>query len=219
LRSLQKQKIQALFFDFDGVLFDLEPLHFKAWELTLEKLGYQDSSFSLENVIGISDKEIADHFINVFSISMKSENLQEEKELNYDYLISDVQFPAKELQDILKKYRQSFKLLIVSSSTTSAIKKILDRCNLANYFFTIIGADKVQNHKPHPEPYQMALEACSISADQAVAVEDSVAGLRSAQDVGISAIWFKKYQHTPPSEYQNSFPSISHLSELELFIQ
>lgn len=41
------------------------------------------------------------------------------------------------------------------------------------------------NHKPHPEPYLKALEHAGVSAEEAIAVEDSERGISSALAAGL----------------------------------
>ncbi len=205
MNLLPEQKIQALFFDFDGVLFDLEPLHFQAWLTVIEKLGMHDQKFSLSDVIGISDLTIADYFISRLSLSLSIDQLMENKNRSYDQIIENKLFDVKDLNTVLEQLSRMYKLLIVSSSSTMIIKKILMRHNLAHFFLDIIGSDKVTRHKPDPAPYEYALKQAGTKKKQAIAIEDSEAGLLSADRAGLSAIWFSLYQHLPPTNFQKRF--------------
>ncbi|WP_163027289.1 HAD family hydrolase, partial [Pseudomonas viridiflava] len=48
----------------------------------------------------------------------------------------------------------------------------------------VIGGELARG-KPHPMPYLTALELLGVSADEAIAFEDSLAGVQSAHAAGI----------------------------------
>lgn len=61
------------------------------------------------------------------------------------------------------------------------------------YFEFLVTGDEVQNGKPHPEPYLMAIEMLrktdpSITAAHCAALEDSVPGVASAMASGVATI-------------------------------
>jgi beta-phosphoglucomutase-like phosphatase (HAD superfamily) len=53
-----------------------------------------------------------------------------------------------------------------------------------------VSCNEVQNGKPDPEGYNSILEKLSISASDAIAVEDSPAGIEAALSAGIDVIGF-----------------------------
>ena len=71
-------------------------------------------------------------------------------------------------------------LALCSSASRQAIFLALRKLEAQEYFQIIVSGDDVQNSKPHPEPYERALEQLQIRADQALAVEDSQSGFQSA---------------------------------------
>ena len=55
-------------------------------------------------------------------------------------------------------------------------------------FEIVVTGDKVTRGKPHPEPYLTGLEMLGLKADQAVAVENAPAGIRSALGAGLTCL-------------------------------
>jgi beta-phosphoglucomutase-like phosphatase (HAD superfamily) len=55
-------------------------------------------------------------------------------------------------------------------------------------FDVVIAGDDATRPKPFPDPYLQACEALGVSPDQAVAIEDSPNGLRSAVASGAAVI-------------------------------
>jgi beta-phosphoglucomutase-like phosphatase (HAD superfamily) len=55
-------------------------------------------------------------------------------------------------------------------------------------FATVVTADEAPSKKPDPQAYAMALERLGILGHEAVAIEDSPAGLEAAAAVGIPVV-------------------------------
>ena len=66
----------------------------------------------------------------------------------------------------------------------------LGRIGLADLVDLVVGGDDVTHHKPDPEPYARALEAFGATPADAVAFEDSPAGVASAQAAGVYTFGF-----------------------------
>ncbi len=201
--------MKALFFDFDGVLFDLEPVHYQAWQLTLKKLGHKELGLSLKDVIGISDWELGETFIKKFHLKLTLNELLDKKRQEYQNLLPSHPFDTAKLQTLLTHLHSKYTLLIVSSSHTEEILQLLEQHNLHSFFTHIIGGNSVKLHKPHPEPYLLALKKTNLAPSQAIAIEDSDAGLKSATSAGLKVIWVNTY-NLPPKP----LPTCTTLSEL-----
>lgn len=52
----------------------------------------------------------------------------------------------------------------------------------------LVTADQVTRGKPHPEPFQLGAQRLALAPAACYAVEDSIAGLKSAQDAGCKTI-------------------------------
>jgi beta-phosphoglucomutase-like phosphatase (HAD superfamily) len=59
---------------------------------------------------------------------------------------------------------------------------------LLEYFAILKTGDQVARTKPAPDLYLAALDALGVRADQAIALEDSPHGVRSAQNAGIFCV-------------------------------
>ncbi|MBI5273550.1 MAG: HAD family phosphatase [Chlamydiales bacterium] len=210
--------IQAIFFDFDGVLLDLEPIHYKAWSITLEKEGYTDPDFTLNKVIGVADWDIARNFILKFHFNISMDDLLKRKQQEYHLLIQHDTFDTTEVQSVLEQLKSCFLLAIVSSSLTEDITLILKKQNLQSYFSFIIGGESTSLHKPEPDPYLKALEKSKLHPSQAIVIEDSEAGLLAASRAHLKAIWFNRYQ-VQSTPFLRSFTKCSCFAKLPDLLQ
>ncbi|MCU0243071.1 MAG: HAD family phosphatase, partial [Vicinamibacteria bacterium] len=104
----------------------------------------------------------------------------------FEALIPSVPFfpGARELITSLAK---TYQLAIASGALRREIETILRTAQLLEAFGVIVGADDVRNTKPHPEPYLEAMRRldASLTPDECVVIEDSVAGVMAGLAAGM----------------------------------
>lgn len=192
------QQIEAILFDFDGVLADTEPLHWACWNEALQTLGVSISweAYSA-NCIGISDRAFLEAMGRV-SIPPRSLD-----ELWPTYPLKKKLFAGRatrgnlispETKAILQEL-QSIPLAVVTSSATSEISVILKTENVLDRFKTAVYGDEVTNLKPHPEPYLTAMKRLGVNS--ALVLEDSGPGMASGRAAGCEVIEVKHASDVP----------------------
>jgi beta-phosphoglucomutase-like phosphatase (HAD superfamily) len=76
---------------------------------------------------------------------------------------------------------------VVSSAFRAEIDAVLGGAGLAGAVSAIVSFDDVAERKPHPEPYERALDLLGRPAD-AVAFEDTDVGIAAAQAAGLRCV-------------------------------
>lgn len=90
----------------------------------------------------------------------------------------------------LKRARENhYALAVVTSCRRKLALSTLERLAIRDYFDAVLTADDVFHTKPHPEIYQKALNKLGLLPSEALAIEDTPQGIRSAQEAGIRTIW------------------------------
>src|ERR1035437_8196397 len=149
---------EAVIFDFDGVIVDTEPIHYAAFQQTLEPLGLHFSwQEYIEIYIGFDDR---DAFRHAFSSKGKILNqdelhrlIEHKATLFNDIIQSGVSAYPGVLDLIFHLNENKIPLAICSGALRSDIDPILDMLGIANYFEVIVTADDVAASKPDPECY------------------------------------------------------------------
>lgn len=85
-------------------------------------------------------------------------------------------------------HERNVKIAVVSSLTHRAIEEELTQAQLLQFVRVIVGADDVSTRKPHPEPYERALEQLGVQPAETIAFEDSPPGVESAWLAGIPVV-------------------------------
>jgi len=196
----------AILFDFDGVLADTEPLHFRCWREILNPYGiHLDWNTYAQTCIGITDRLMLAQFCDRATPPVNLQTLVDQyprkREMFRELISRERPFFAgcREFLDSLNGYT----LAVVSSSGRLEIEPALERAGLLDRFDTLVCGGDVSNHKPAPDPYLLA--ASRLNSQRPLVIEDSAAGVESARAAGFDVV-----QVTSPCEVPEAVRS--HLS-------
>jgi HAD superfamily hydrolase (TIGR01509 family) len=181
--------VEALIFDFDGLLMDTESTALASWQhewrqhgLELEVSGFfadhggdvsQDRYAALGRAVGPGYRQQASHARRV----AYRERLHEALGLSAG--ISQWLHEASAL---------GIRLAVASSSPRSWVCGHLSRVGALGRFEVIACGDEVAAAKPDPAVYELALQRLAVPAADAVAVEDSPHGVAAARAAGLRCI-------------------------------
>ena len=179
--------IRAVVFDFDGVIADSEPLHFRAFRDGLAEKGLILSEHEYyAQYLGFSDAEAFAAMAADRGVEWSAEFVAElvaAKAVRLEALERDhsVLFPGA--RRAILGLAQACPLAIASGALGAEIRRVLTKEQLDKHFATIVAADDTSASKPSPEPYRLAVEQLSavigqtLRPEECVAVEDSTWGL------------------------------------------
>lgn len=183
--------IQALIFDFDGLILETEEPVYQSWQEIFQEYGCTFTFDLFSAHIGTTD--------GAFNPLVELES-QVGKPLPGREIHQRQQ--AREMELVLKRsilpgvldYLESAKAMglkigLASSSECAWVTGHLSRLGLIDYFDSIKGSDDVQNTKPDPELFLTSINDLGVSPDQAVVFEDSVNGIIAAKKAGLQCVW------------------------------
>jgi beta-phosphoglucomutase len=181
--------LQAIFFDFDGVLLDTEPVHWACWAEVLAPAGLTLTwEYYRDHCIGIDDRDM----LRIMARQARPPRdwdslwaLYPAKKQLFQARMSVPSFDIA-LADMLPGLHRQFKLAVVSSSSSSEIEPLLVAGGVREHFDTIVGGGDVTRQKPAPEPYLLA--ASRLGVDTALVLEDSAAGIASGRAAGFEVL-------------------------------
>jgi len=205
--------LQAVIFDFDGVVVDSEPLHYKAFLHTAQHAGIDiqfDYERYLERYVGFDDRdgfkailEDAGQLPSGGDNSVGDEaacadriaELCDQKQGVFDDIVASGVTPVSGVFGLISSLPATFPTAIASGATGRDIELILQGIELTGRFPVIVSADDVARSKPAPETYELALGQLSklypdanLQAENCVAIEDTPAGIASARGAGLQVL-------------------------------
>jgi HAD superfamily hydrolase (TIGR01509 family) len=189
--------LQAIVFDFDGVIANSEPLHLRAFQRALADhgvalsaadyysryLGYDDigvfTTVARDRGVALTEGQV--HLL----VEKKGEYLQQSLEAG------DVLFPGA--AGFIRQAASVVPIAIASGAQRHEIEEILDATGLRDLFMVIVAAGDTAQGKPSPEPYARAFElleraSSGLLRDRCVAIEDSRWGIESARAAGLRCV-------------------------------
>ncbi len=179
-------EIEGIVFDLDGTLVDSEPLHGQAWLEVLKARGLSFDWEWFEQWIGKSDRLLAEYVIANHGLALEVPELQRlKREAYYALVAKDLQlFPG--VLEGLTFFSSKLPIALATSSSATDVEAVFSAQPISHLFRSIVHADHVMpNLKPKPDPYLLAANNIGIDPGKAVAIEDSVAGIKSANAAGM----------------------------------
>ena len=190
--------IAAVVFDFDGVLANSEPLHFRAFRevaarrgLTLTEPEYYNRYLGFDDV-GAFRAMADDQGAPLSSDDITALVAEKADVLEALEREGSVLFPGA--REAIARMASRGPIAIASGAIKPEILRVLDREDLRRYFHVIVAAEDTPLSKPDPAPYRLAVEQLSahvgvrLTPNECVALEDSRWGLQSARGAGLRTI-------------------------------
>jgi beta-phosphoglucomutase len=190
--------LQAIVFDFDGVIANSEPLHLKAFQQALAAegvalspadyyaryLGYDD--------VGLFEALARDRGIVMSGDEVRALVVRKGERMQNLLHSGSVLFPGA--TEFIREAAAAVPIAIASGAMRHEIEEVIDAAGMTDLFSTIVAAGDTPQSKPSPEPYRLALERLresigrDIDARRSVAIEDSRWGLESAHGAGLRLV-------------------------------
>lgn len=181
---MQKNNINTILFDMDGVVIDSEKLHLRAMGLTLEKFGISYTQSFLNEYVGRSDESFFDFVFNNMDSSHEVEDMLENKNLYFEDLLKGLQYVDGYLDFMRFVKEQKWKTGLVTSSSLFTVNKVNELLNHTHSFDIIITEEDTQKHKPFPDPYILGLVSLDADKSTTLVIEDSINGIISGKAAG-----------------------------------
>jgi beta-phosphoglucomutase len=191
--------LDALIFDFDGVIVDSEPVHLATFQEVLAAEGINLSHDDYyEKYLGFDDydcfKAVAADHDKTFNDAKIRELTQTKTQL----VLKQFQTSVKALPGAVELIRQAAEtgvpMAICSGSLRQEIQLASETIGVRDCFQVIVAAEDVHKGKPDPEGYRLALRQLAPFApdgpdpSKTVVIEDSPAGIESAAALGIRVL-------------------------------
>jgi HAD superfamily hydrolase (TIGR01509 family) len=199
--------LRGIVFDFDGVIANSEPLHFRGFHEVLadEGLALTESDY-YARYLGFDDAGAFEAMGLDRGVRWPQGHigrLVERKAVRLEALEREqsVLFPGAAAA--IERLASTGPLAIASGALKAEITRILLRENLARHFTVVVGAEDTPASKPAPDPYLRAVALLDATAHSGsnpaeyVAIEDSQWGLESARAAGLRTV---AVTHTYPAD-------------------
>jgi beta-phosphoglucomutase len=186
---MEEKMIKGVIFDLDGVIVHTDKYHYLAWKALADELGIYFDEVINNRLRGVSRMDSLDIVLERASKIYSDEEkkiLAEKKNSLYVELLSNMSekdVSEDVMNTLLTLKNRGYKIAIGSSSKNA--KRILERVGLINMFDIVADGNDIQRSKPAPDVFLVAAKKLSLSSDEAVIVEDAIAGVEAGRAAGM----------------------------------
>jgi len=180
---------RSVLFEFHGVIADTENVHVAAWQRTFGAMGWDESDAACSRAAEVDDRTfVAEVFTRRKIEGGDVEGWARRKRELAASILADAPGLYPGVVTLVEQLRGHARLAIVSTTWRADVEAALGAAGLADAFEVVVGKEDVRSPKPDPEGYRLALTRLGSPAGEAVALEDSPAGLAAARGAGVRVL-------------------------------
>ena len=190
--------LQAIVFDFDGVIANSEPLHLKAFQAALAEEGIALSAKEYyDRYLGFDDVGMFEALSRDRGLGMTDRHvtaLVARKGIKLEEMLHEgsVLFPGA--REFVRAAAAEVPVAIASGALRHEIEEVVVAAGISDLFMAIVASGDTPESKPSPAPYRLAFEQLRersgrpLDPERCVAIEDSRWGLESAAGAGLRLV-------------------------------
>lgn len=183
----------ALVFDLDGTLIDTAPDLTGALNVTLDTLGLPGvREADVRNMVGRGARVLIERGLLAADVAPEDALIESALKTFLAYYgehIADRSKPFEGVVETLEHFSRAGAHMGVCTNKPHALSvKLLEELGMIDYFPVVLGADSVENRKPHPQHLLKTIDALSFAPHQAIMIGDSPADVGAARAAEVPVI-------------------------------
>lgn len=191
--------LKAVFLDFSGVIFNDEAINqaLIADILLKENLRADDDEYAvycrgrsdragLKDILANRGRILSDEYLNQL-LENKTKAYREQIDSLEELSISP------HLPEFFRQLKeQNIVVGLVTGTPKSEVEYILQKVELLEYIDIIVAGDDLEQSKPEPDPYLLAVEKLNLNPSECLAIEDNPVGIEAAKRAKIQVVGIAK---------------------------
>jgi beta-phosphoglucomutase family hydrolase len=175
-------------FDLDGTLVDTMPLHYRAWDQAMRKVGLkapldEELFYSLG---GVPTQKVAELIAKHYGLTIDVHQVFDHKES----LFVELQKDAKLIEPVVEFARRAaltHPVSVASGGPRVIVRGMLELTGLARLFpfERVVTPEDVVHGKPAPDMFLLAAERMGVPPRECLVFEDAEPGMRAAEAAGM----------------------------------
>jgi len=173
----------------NGTIIDDMPYHAAAWVEILAELGH---SLTIEafnrQLSGKTNEEALLDVMGTETPAARIEEISTEKEKRYQAVYGEHMEAIAGFMPLLATLQEkNMPVAVATSANQFNIDFTLDGLGIRGELTAVIGAEDIENSKPHPEIFLKAAKAMGVAPENCLVFEDSFMGIEAARRANMDA--------------------------------
>ena len=212
--------LEAIIFDFDGIIVDTETPDYETWAEVYREHGLELSMDLWSQGVGIihADYDPFTHLESQVEYDIDEVKTKDLRRAKFRESLENVP-PMAGVAELMREAKAAgLKIAVASNSDRPWVEGHVRQRGLYDLIDVIRNAEDVPNPKPAPDVYLAATEALGVSPDRTIAFEDSPTGVTAAIAAGIHSIAVPNSitRHYDLTHAHHTLQSIAHTTLEEL---
>ena len=217
--------LRAVIFDFNGIIVDDEPIHFRLFQRIFNEEGFDlTEELYYQRYLGFDDRGA---FLAGFRdqgkalSNIKLQELIARKAAYYQEAIRNHAAIFPGVKALVEDLSPTVPIAVASGALRHEIETILRTAGLLDHFRAIVSAEDVRQGKPEPEIFLKALSGLNtgrngdlIGPPDCVVIEDSKEGVHGARRAGMKCLAVTNSH--PPELLREADAVVASLEEVAL---
>jgi HAD superfamily hydrolase (TIGR01509 family) len=181
--------IEAVVFDFDGLLMDTESSALASWQYEWRQHGLEldQATFFADHGGDVTEERYA-ALARAAGPAFAREHSQARRLAYRDQLNAGLGLSPGIASWLDRARDLGVRLAVASSSPRAWVRRLLGSVGYLDRFELLACGDEVTEPKPDPGVYLLALQRLGLPAARAIAVEDSPHGVAAARAAGMRCV-------------------------------
>jgi HAD superfamily hydrolase (TIGR01509 family) len=185
MMSRRSQMARFVVLDLDGTLMDTNYLHTEAWARAFEEVGHRIPRARLHKQIGKGSSLLIREFV---------EDEETEERINelHSEIYAELQeygHPLPGAKELISSLRErDYEVWFVTSAKDEELEHHMQELEAEGRISGVVNSSAVENPKPAPDIFELALQKAGASPDETVAVGDAVWDVEAAAAAGIRTV-------------------------------
>ena len=179
------KEFEAALFDIDGTILNTDQFILQAFRHSLNAHAGRDTNWDeIATVLGKTLKKCYE----LLEPGKDPEQLAQ-THMKFQQANLHLSVPYDGSSNVLRVLSEAgVKIGAVTSRHNDSLSDTLEMAGVLNYFDTLVSADDVVNHKPHPEPIHKALETLRISPQRTIMIGDTEFDILAGKSAGTRTV-------------------------------
>ena len=185
---MSSPRVAAVVFDMDGVIVDTEPVWNEAKREVSTAAGGRWESRAGTDMLGMSGPEWAAYLHDEMGVPLPPEEIARRVVEGMVRRLGEHVPVIPGAPEAVARIAARWPIALASSADRPVIEAVLDHAGIAAHFSATVTSEEAGKGKPAPDVYLEAVRRLGVPPAEAVAVEDSPNGMRSAAAAGMGLI-------------------------------